>query len=408
MRLITLLSTILLGVGAVVGNPLKPRADGKLTLVKNKAEFTFDYSTPTANAKNWIGIYHASGGGPDNEKQDQPSLRWKYAPKSKGTITIDAPVGARGKYKAYFLANDGYKWLANPIEITASGKGDSNPGELKVMTYNLWHGGEKVNNYHEKQVAFLSAQNPDIIGFQEATRGHGKRLGEALGWNWHQTDDQRSVAIISRHRIVTRHTDTKAASGVEIHVDGNKSKAINFWSAHLSAYPYGPYEFCFEGKSADEVTAGEESAGRTPQIKEVVEKTKGQISGSKPFVLVGDFNAPSHLDWTATTKGSHCGVSFKWPTSRIPSDAGLADSFRVAHPDPKAQSGNTWSPIYKQNEDEGKAEPQDRIDFIYHNKGMEVLRSETKVAGRPKEMPNHEDNEWTSDHAVVVTTYEMP
>ncbi|KAF2870686.1 Endonuclease/exonuclease/phosphatase [Massariosphaeria phaeospora] len=401
MRLSISLPTLLLSLGLCVS--AAPTAGGQLSLAAIGPGFTFEYTTSKPKSKNWIGIYHATGGGPDEEEQVQPSLKWEYAPGEKGSVRIDAPAGAGGKYKAYFLADDGYKWLAEPIEFNT---GNSNTNQLKIMTYNLWYGGTKVNNYHEKQVKFIRDQNVDIVGFQEASGNHVKRLGEALGWNYHQSSADNTVGIISRHPIVTKHKDIgDRTSGVQINIDGNSDKSLNFWSAHLNAYPYGPYEFCFEKKSVEDVLKIEDKAGRIGQITKIVEQTKSQRDSSTPFILVGDFNAPSHLDWTLQNK--HCDVNFEWPSSKIPTDAGLIDSYRVAHPDPATESGNTWSPIYPHNEEQNASEPQDRIDFIYHTKKLKVIGSETKVAGSPKAMPDHEDNEWTSDHASVVTTYEL-
>lgn len=384
-----------------------PNPTGSLSLSTTKDLFTFDYSAPSANSKNWIGIYHVTGGGPDNEKQVLPSLRWVYAPSAKGSVRIDVPVGG-GKFKAYFLADDGYKWIANPIEVSAKETGSAS--ELKIMTWNLWYGGTKVNDYHNKQVNFLKSAGVDIVGLQEASGSHAKRLAEAIGWNWHQDNGDNSVGIISRFPIVNKYGNVGRGSGVQLALRSDTSKPLNFWSAHLTAYPYGPYGFCLENKSAAQVLADENSAGRPSQIKQIVDGTKSQRESNTPFVLVGDFNAPSHLDWTSANSGNHCGKTFDWPTSKTPIDAGLIDSFRKAHSDPKAVSGNTWSPIYPKNEDDwqGQPEPQDRIDFIYGTTKLEVKGSEVRVVGTPSIYPNYQNNEWTSDHRCVVTTYKMP
>ena len=85
----------LLALGGLV--TAAPNPTGSLSLSTTKDLFTFDYSAPSANSKNWIGIYHVTGGGPDNEKQVLPSLRWVYAPSAKGSVRIDVPVGG-GKF----------------------------------------------------------------------------------------------------------------------------------------------------------------------------------------------------------------------------------------------------------------------------------------------------------------------
>ncbi|KAF1967417.1 endonuclease/exonuclease/phosphatase family protein, partial [Bimuria novae-zelandiae CBS 107.79] len=269
--------------------------------------------------------------------------------------------------------------------------------------------GTKVNGYHDKQVKFLKGAGVDVVGLQEASGSHAKRLGEALGWNWHQDNGDNSVGIISRFPIVKRYANIGRGSGVELALRSDTSKPLNFWSAPLAAYPYGPYGFCFENKSAAQITSDEDTAGRPAQIKQIIDGTKSLRDSSTPFVLVGDFYAPSHLDWTCANQENHCEKSLDWPTSRIPIDAGLFDSFRKAHADTKAVSGNTWSPIYRKNEDDwqGQPEPQDRIDYIYGTSKLEVKSSEAVVVGAPSAYPDYKINEWTSDHRCVVTTYEI-
>lgn len=120
-------------------------------------------------------------------------------------------------------------------------------------------------------------------------------------------------------------------------------------------------------------------------------------------------NAPSHLDWVEGLREQNCGVAdFDWPTSVLPTQAGLIDSYRVAHPDPVALKGTTWSPVYPFNGGTtGDPEPQDRIDFVYATQQLEVISSETVVIGDPQPVPNTADNEWTTDHAVVLTRFQL-
>ena len=63
-----------------------------------------------------------------------------------------------------------------------------------------------------------------------------------------------------------------------------------------------------------------------------------------PVFLLGDFNAPSHLDWTAAAVGSrpHLRAVVDWPVSRAIEAAGFRDTWREIHPDPVAEPGLTW------------------------------------------------------------------
>jgi hypothetical protein len=62
---------------------------------------------------------------------------------------------------------------------------------------------------------------------------------------------------------------------------------------------------------------------------------------------MGDFNCPSHLDWTEATKAQHGGWAYKWPaTSLLQNGTKLVDTFREIHPDPAKVPGNTWSTTF--------------------------------------------------------------
>ncbi|KAK2603723.1 hypothetical protein QQS21_004099 [Conoideocrella luteorostrata] len=272
------------------------------------------------------------------------------------------------------------------------------------MSYNLWFGGTKVNDYHNKQVRFLTDSGVDIVGVQESSGGHAKRLGEALGWDYWQGDD---VGIISRYPIVEKYPASGVGGSVRIALD--QDLEINVWNVHLGYDPYGPYDFCFSNMTREQVLNRESISGRTEQIKQIIKEMEPQLANADriPVILTGDFNAPSHLDWTNFTRSLHCDVgSFDWPTSKYPIAAGMTDSFREVHRNPRTEPGITWSPIYLTNE--LRPEPKDRIDFIYKKgKHLRAYKSETVVAGKPRPEPNHQDNEWTSDHAAVNTIFKL-
>ncbi|KHN95760.1 exonuclease III [Metarhizium album ARSEF 1941] len=477
---------------------------GSISVSDAGSSFTFKYSTPLPDSQNWIGIYNSFGGGPKWQRFISGSLTWAYAPDRNGTVKIDASALQPGlRYRAFFLAKGGYKWLANPIEIAKPGNGPlafivdqltthnarvgepfhatlsgmlenprdanskfakgkysaadarthgwvdiSNDGvlsgtppkaygntttefivealgsdgstaeitvvipvipkgqllvrELTVLSFNLWFGGTQVKDYHAKQIRFITNAGADIVGLQESTGGHAIRLANAMGWDHWQGDD---VGIISRYPMVKQYGPVEAAGAVRIALD--RGHEINFWNCHLGYTPYGPYDFCFDHLSPDEVLKNEAKSRRTPQIVNIMKHMQNHLSqsGTVPVIFAGDFNAPSHLDWTNATRELHCGIGyFPWPTSKHPVDAGMVDSFREVHGDPLTKPGITWSPIYLDNE--GRTEPKDRIDFIYH-KGLKTISSEAVVVGQPKAQPDHYYNEWPSDHAAVKTVFKV-
>jgi HAD superfamily hydrolase (TIGR01509 family) len=268
---------------------------------------------------------------------------------------------------------------------------------LRVMSWNLWHGGTRVADHRAKQLKVLLDTEPDVVGLQETAHTAARELAEALGWYHHQAGE--NLGIISRHPIRARLGDPEVgfygAAGVRLLVDG--ALEVDVWTVHLHYTPYGPYEAAFDGLPSRELIAHEEV--RLTQMREALRRIAESRGGERPVVLTGDFNSPSHLDWPDVV----------WPVTRAAEEAGLRDSYREARPDPVRDPGHTWSPIHvRHQEDSSRPEPRDRIDYVLHNgRGLAVLDSSTVVTGVPRAWPDVADNDWPSDHAAVLTTFAL-
>ncbi|KOV58922.1 hydrolase [Streptomyces sp. MMG1121] len=268
--------------------------------------------------------------------------------------------------------------------------------ELRVMSWNLWLGGSEVDDHRAKQLKTILESGADVVGLQETAGTAAPELAEALGWYHHRAGE--NLGVLSRHPITARFGDPAVgfygAAGVRIAVAPGRE--VDVWTAHLHYTPYGPYEAAFDGLPATELIAHEEV--RLTQLRDALGRIAESAREGVPVVLVGDFNCPSHLDRPEVA----------WPVTRAAEEAGFADSYREAHPDPVAEPGHTWSPIHPVHEDgSGRPEPQDRIDYVLH-RGLTVLDARTLVTGSPRPWPDVADNDWPSDHAAVVTTFALP
>jgi endonuclease/exonuclease/phosphatase family metal-dependent hydrolase len=267
------------------------------------------------------------------------------------------------------------------------------------MSFNLWHGCTSVNNGLQKCADAIRASGADVVGLQEATEAGG--LANLLGW--YGSLSSASVGLVSRYPIAATFSATSGA-GARIRLSGSPLREAVLWSAHLTAYPYGPYRACRDGASVAQLLAEETSSGRLPQIQGILSAMSGQISGadSVPVFLVGDFNVPSHLDWTPSTASWHCGYVVDWPVTREVANRGLLDSFRLRYPDPAAVPAETWSPVFK------AGEPQDRIDFVYFKGSkLTVTHSQTFTLAVEQRDANYQNNTWPSDHAAVISTFSI-
>ena len=62
-------------------------------------------------------------------------------------------------------------------------------------------------------------------------------------------------------------------------------------------------------------------------IDSVLQEIALEAPSDAPVFLIGDFNEPSHLDWTAAaaTAGQHFGWAVEWPTSNEVPEPAAAD-----------------------------------------------------------------------------------
>lgn len=101
-------------------------ADGTLTVspatVEQGEQLTFAYATTAdkVSPKNWVGIYSDPGNGPVNGTYVGPSTDWQYVTQQSGTVVFGSGSLGPGNYIAFYLHNDGYTSLADPVTFTVT------------------------------------------------------------------------------------------------------------------------------------------------------------------------------------------------------------------------------------------------------------------------------------------------
>lgn len=267
---------------------------------------------------------------------------------------------------------------------------------LRVMSFNIEWGGAHVR--FASVVDAIRASGADIVGVQEA-EGNLQRLAADLGWHY----NLRNYAV-SRYRLI----DPPEADGYYVYVEVRPGRVVALANVHLPSDPYGP-DWIRDGRPPAEVLDLERRV-RLPKIEPVLGAVRGLHESGTPVFLTGDFNAPSHTDWTEAAVAARplARYAFDWPVSRAVVGAGFRDSFREAHPDPLAHPGFTWWAKRERIRDynPGEGDPQDRIDFLWYAGPARLTGSqivgEAGAAGVSIEvMP------WPSDHRGVVSSFEV-
>jgi len=298
---------------------------------------------------------------------------------------------------------------------TASHKAD----HVRVVVWNIQRGGNHFDDGPEKALAIIEATDADVCLLQESYDIEGDRptLGQWMadtlnaqgsGQTWTAWQGQSPhLCVLTRLRVAERHTH-EPWHGVGATLADGLGRRFVAWSIWLDWRDYLPHALRDHPERTDEQLLASESVGssRLPQARALLERLGdvGHLDAGVPVLVGGDFNCPSHLDWTRDTA-----LVYRFrrplplPVSLAMADAGFADAFRAVHPEPVQHPGITWSPLFRGTLD--KPETAERIDRLYTHASTPALRpvgawtlpgvyEDADVARADRAFP--------SDHAAVV------
>ncbi|MER6299093.1 endonuclease/exonuclease/phosphatase family protein [Kitasatospora sp. NPDC001539] len=319
-----------------------------------------------------------------------------------GTLTGTAPATPGRNPEVVVVGVKDSTGATDTLTVLVPVTDPAAPPRLKAASWNLHDAGAAYGDALEKQLRVVLAQGLDVVALQETAGERARTLANALGWYAHQSAG--SVGILSRHPLTDLTPATAELPAVAATVQLPGGRSVRFWAAHLDETGYGPYAVQ-DGSSADRVTAAENTSTRLKQAEALADAVRADLARHLPVVLGGALSSPSHLDWTAAT-AAHNGVgAVNWPVTAALQAAGLTDSFREENRDPVKHPGTTWSPTRKRRGD--RPEPQDRIDYVQYAGPLKLVEAHTLVADWPQPEPNSAVNEWPSDTAAAVATFQL-
>jgi exodeoxyribonuclease-3 len=283
---------------------------------------------------------------------------------------------------------------------------------LRVMTLNIWVGGESGGQPLSQSAKVIEAAEADIVGLQES---HGEKrdgksndaaraIADLLGWHYfNQGDDD--CGIISRHRIVD-HTPKKWGAAVEL----PSGKRVWVFNAHFMYTPYQPYQLLkIPYNDAPFITTETEAIdearkARGEQVTEMLKEINAVRHEGTPIFVTGDFNEPSSLDWTeAAAFAGKCPIAVRWPTTATILDAGFVDAYRQTHSDPVTAPGCTWTPTTAADDPN---DHHDRIDFVLVG-GAGAKIDAASIVGESPQNADIVVTPYPSDHRAVVATFDI-
>jgi endonuclease/exonuclease/phosphatase (EEP) superfamily protein YafD len=265
--------------------------------------------------------------------------------------------------------------------------------ELRVMTFNIWYGSTQTHGL-DRVIEAIQAAGADVVGLQEPY-ARVRRIAEALGFH-----ASPRLHVISRYPILEPE-GSDGAWGYLLLGPGELAAIAN---THLSCCPYTPYRIVNRGMSREDALEQERNT-RVGQLQKHLERLQPLLDAGVPTFFTGDFNSPSHRDWTrAAVEARGFPYPIRWPVSLAMEQVGFVDSYRAIHPDPVADPGFTWTPGYP-TPYVGSREVFDRIDYVWAAGPATPVDSE--IVGESRANADLVIDPWPSDHRAVVSTFDV-
>ena len=280
---------------------------------------------------------------------------------------------------------------------------------LSVMSLNIFYGGDDYDlatgdwcpvadgcpNGLRKLARLIRASGADVVGLQEAERNTQTLATAArLARGPARAGDLALPPPATRRRSGALHV-RRAGAGPD-RGGGEHAPAL---------HAVRPLPGAARGSRGRRCWRSSSGCG-FPRWHHVLRVLPRLAARGIPVFLTGDFNSPSHLDWTRAVADARADVPYpvRWPASAALAEAGFVDSYRSVHPDPVADPGFTWTP--------GGPEARthdvfDRIDWVLSAGPATAVSSRLVGETGNPQVDVATPGRFPTDHRGVVSTFEV-
>lgn len=318
--------------------------------------------------------------------------------------------------------------------------------EFTVLQWNIWQEGTMVKGGYEAIVDEIVRLRPDFVTFSEVRNYHNTnftaRLTASLkekGLDYYSFYSYDS-GLLSKYPItdsVTVYPEKDDHGSIYKMVTSIRGKRAAIYTAHLDylndayynvrGYDGSTWEEIPLPTSVEEVLKVNDASLRDDAIRLFIADAKTEREQGSIVILGGDFNEPSHLDWTEETKDlyAHNGLVIPWTVTTLLEEAGYVDTYRTLYPDPVTHPGITfpdnnpdkeiskltWTP---------KSDERERIDYIFYAPQEGLTLKDAIIFGHEgsiaysQRVPNETQDKfllplgvWPTDHKGLLVTFEL-
>ncbi len=313
-----------------------------------------------------------------------------------------------------------------------------------VLQWNIWHEGTKVPGGYEAIVNEIARLQPDFVTLSEVRNFNGVDFSNELlsslkekGLTYYSFPT-RDTGLLSKCPI--EHCDSvfpengdhgsiyklvSTVHGLKVAVYTAHLDWLNDAYYNVRGYDGSTWEEIPLPESVEEVLAINEASLRDDAIRCFIADARKESEAGALVILGGDFNEPSHLDWTEATKDLYChnGLVIPWTVTTLLEQAGYVDVYRTMYPDvlkypgftfpadnPLVDVANlTWTP---------KADERERIDYVFYKETDKVRVKDALIFGPAGSIAYSErvpsksedifllpEGAWPTDHKGLLVTF---
>ena len=226
---------------------------------------------------------------------------------------------------------------------------------FKVLQFNIWQEGTVVEGGFEALADEIVRSNADFVTLSEVRNYRNTRfcdrIVEALkkrGKTYYSFYTEDS-GLLSRYPIsdsTTVYPLNDDRGSIYRLVSQKDGQEFAVYTAHLDYRNCAYYDVRgYDGNTwekeepvtnIDSILILNKASVRDDAIADFLAEAQKDREAGRIIILGGDFNEPSHLDWTEATKDlfDHHGAVVPWDCSMMLAEAGFIDTYRSLYPDP--------------------------------------------------------------------------
>lgn len=316
--------------------------------------------------------------------------------------------------------------------------------ELKVLQFNIWQEGTVVPGGYEAIISQIIQSDADFVTLSEVRNYNNTRFCDRIieslkdsGYTYYSFYSYDS-GLISRYPIIDStvvfppQNDEGSAYRALIDMNGQE---VALYTCHLdyrhcTYYDiYGYSGVTWEKREPlldlDSILTDNRLSKRDDAMAAIIKMAEEDRAKNRLVFIGGDYNEPSHLDWTEETKDlySHQGLVIPWTVSSMLEKANYIDAYRelypsaVTHPGFTFPSANSYVDLSQLLWAE-ESDERERVDFIHYTPNSQLKLQEVIIWGPQESIHTSQivieksldtfrkaPGIWPTDHKGVLATF---